>query len=271
MLQHYGVEHPVHEIQQIREILNHISFDTVVCWDLDNTLLQAKHELGSDQWFNALIRHILPKIPVSPLAIEWAISVYTHVQHLTQVQPVESVVIKLIRLMHQIGIPQYIVTARGAELGVTTLRQLQQVGIEFNPDHIIFCSGKNKAECLEVCLNSLPEYPRHVVMVDDKASHVHDIKLLAQNKRIRFSGFSYRHLDDKVSQFDMGQANYQLGLIYDELPPHIQKYIDTLAIMDGHPLPTIKQPFSFFVRGTEIGYGSHEALDDFSGKFTFSK
>ena len=264
MLQHYGEEHPVHEIHQIREILNHISFDTIVCWDLDNTLLQAKHELGSDQWFNAIIRHVLTKMSALPLAMEWAISVYTHVQHLTQVEPVESVVIKLIRLMHEIGIPQYIVTARGAELGDTTLRQLQHVGIEFNPNHIIFCSGKNKAEYLQSRLAFSPEYPRHVVMVDDKASHVHDIKRMAQNKRIRFSGFSYRHLDEKVSQFDMAQANYQLGLIYEELPSHIQNYIDTLNIIDGQPSPLTKKPFSFFVRGAEVGHGLHDASDELS-------
>jgi hypothetical protein len=264
MLQRYGVDHPVHEIHQIRQVLNHISFDSLVCWDLDNTLLQAKHELGSDQWFNAMISHVLKKMPSEPLAIQWALSVYTHIQHLTQVQPVEPVVIKMIRLMQEIGIPQYIVTARNNELVDTTLRQLQQVGLQFNKNNIIFCSGRNKAECLELFLDVLPRNPRHVVMVDDKASHVHDIKRLAQMKQMRFNGFSYRHLDHKVTHFDMGLANYQLSLIFDVLPHHIQEKIDHLMIMDDQPVSKIKQPFTFFMRGAEVSYGASDEIEESS-------
>ncbi len=41
----------------MRTILKHVSFDSVLLFDLDNTVIESQSELGSDQWFVQLCIH----------------------------------------------------------------------------------------------------------------------------------------------------------------------------------------------------------------------
>ena len=68
------------EIHSIREILKHISFDTVVYWDVDNTILQSASELGSDQWFCQLIDLATKQLGNTYAVIKEVIQIYHAVQ-----------------------------------------------------------------------------------------------------------------------------------------------------------------------------------------------
>lgn len=249
----YGEYQPIHEIHKVKEILNYISFDTLICWDLDNTLLQAKHELGSDQWFTCMMELVGRQLEKHPDAKAWAIEIYTQVQHLTQAHVVEENVVKYIKFFKDIGLPQLIITARGHDLKATSLRQLHENHLFFNEDQIIFCEGQSKAKALGQILPKLPSV-KHFIMVDDKASHVHDIQALARMLATRFNGFSYRHLDARVKQFDMKLASTQLKVLLEELPQQAREYILHLGLLQLAGKPNELSSFSYFSSGRHITY-----------------
>jgi hypothetical protein len=218
------------EIHSIREILKHVSFDTVVYWDVDNTVLQSASELGSDQWFCQLIALATAQLGNTHAVIEQVIQIYHAVQERILSMPVEHTTAKIIFLMQQIGIPQGIITARGACLRGTTERQLAEIGISIPPKNMIFCDGKSKANCLEAKMSVGQFKHSHFIMVDDKASHLKDMQVLAKRMGSRFHGFSYRHLDQKVRDFDIRYAHIQLQSLMPYLPAEVNRLIAKLDL-----------------------------------------
>lgn len=259
----YGEQHPIHEIHRIKEILEYISFDTLICWDLDNTLLQAKHELGSDQWFVCLMELVSRQLEKHPDAKVWALEIYTQVQHLTQTHVVEDNVVKYIKYFFSIGLPQLIITARSPELKQTTLRQLHDNKLLFSETEIVFCAGQSKAQALKNLLPTLP-YVKHFIMVDDKLSHLDDIQKMAKQMVMRYDGFSYRHLDDKVHRFDMKLASTQLRVLYEELPQHAREHIRNLELLQMGGLIKELSSFSYFADGRQIVYSPKDEEFDFN-------
>lgn len=259
----YGEQHPIHEIHRIKEILQYISFDTLICWDIDNTLLQAKHELGSDQWFVCLMEFASQQLEKYPEAKIWALEIYTEVQHMTQAHLVEDIVVKFIKYFQAIGLPQLIITARSPELKQTTLRQLHDNKLNFSEKELIFCAGQSKAEALKNILPQLP-HVKHFIMIDDKVSHVHEIQRMARQINMRYDGFSYRHLDDKVHGFDMRLASTQLRVLFEELPQNARAHINSLELLKMGGFIRELSSFSFFADGRHVVYSPKDEEFDYS-------
>ncbi len=236
----------VQEIHSIRDILKAISYDTTVIWDLDNTMQEAIHELGSDQWFRAMISLACDQIPDSNEACTLVCAVYHEVQHKTYTQAVEQVVVKINQFLRASGIHQEAITARSDFLKATTFRQLGENGIHFHEDEITFCGGKNKGEMYRLKLLNSRERPKHIIMIDDSLKHVQDMANAAREFGIPFTGFHYRHLDQKVSTLDMDNANYQLALIKHALPEETQTHIARLSLPHSVPPKLDAREFRFF-------------------------
>lgn len=45
------------ETTYISEVVKHLSPDTLIIFDIDNTLMEPVQEMGSDQWFRNQIEH----------------------------------------------------------------------------------------------------------------------------------------------------------------------------------------------------------------------
>lgn len=234
------------EINEVRHILKHISFDTVIFWDLDNTILQSKYDLGSDQWFCTLVSIAITQAGHHRDVIAKVVAIYHAVQERILSMPVEDATSKIIFLLHAIGIPQGVITARGQVLKEATLRQLGEIGISFLPDNMIFCDGKSKAECLEQKIKSYNCKYRHFVMVDDKVSHLTEMQALSERLGSKFHGFSYRHLDAKVAAFDMRYANLQLHALKRFLPCETQDLIHQLQLIQPQEQIKDLENFDFY-------------------------
>ena len=234
------------EIHEVREILKHISFDTIVFWDLDNTVLQSKYHLGSDQWFCQLLSLAIQQLGHSNEVINQVIAIYHSVQERILSIPVEHATLKIIFLLHEIGIPQGVVTARGQFLRDATMRQLDEIGIFFRPENMIFCDGNSKAERLRLHIKSSHDRYKHFVMVDDKASHLNGMQELANRIGLRFHGFSYRYLDEKVNAFDMRYANVQFHALKRFLPPETQALITQMNLIQPQEEIQDLENFDFY-------------------------
>jgi hypothetical protein len=260
------------ESQSITDLLQFLSFDTWFIPDLDNTLMESKIELGSDQWFDKSFEHANKNITDKVEAADRMLTLYHEVQHHLLMQPVEASTVWMIRAFQDIGIPEVPLTARSECLIETTQRQLRQIGIDFSrqkhvipgrielnkvgdttsvyQDGIIFCNGQNKGDCLETfvkkCLAlELIKMPTHFVMIDDKRKHVEKVAQAAQRMGVAFHGLRYGFLDQKVKQLDMGKAHTQLSELQEKLPPEAQLAITRLNF--PAPAPVVN-PTTFFAK-----------------------
>lgn len=123
VMERKGKDRNIQHIPKIRGILSGIDYDSIIVWDLDNTILQSRYELGSDQWYGALLG--IAQAQLGPkFCLDVLNKTYNEVQSLVDVQKVEHDTIKLINYFHQMGISQWLVTARNTGLYETTQRQL---------------------------------------------------------------------------------------------------------------------------------------------------
>lgn len=219
------------EANSIKDILKSIKpVKSLVIFDLDNTLITPKVALGSDEWFCAMLNHAMNRIADRNTALTVCLSVYHEVQKISRAEIIEDVARKLIRAFNDIGIPVLAVTARDECLRTATSRQLKEVGISFSKG-IVFCSGRNKGECLLERLNTI--HVRNVVMMDDKRKHLQDVGEILNRHNINFHGFRFGYLDEKVNNFNLSETFGQLREIKTLLPETIQEHVDLLTHGEG--------------------------------------
>lgn len=228
------------EIKSLHEALKSISFDTWVVLDLDNTVMESMLEVGGDQWFSSIFKHIIG----NGYSKEIAIDIYHEVQAYIKMKSVEPEIVKVIRALQDIGIPVIALTARNYDIRHSTIRQLNEIGINFNNSGIvkpeglafskgiIFCDGKNKGEALRDFLIKSQIRPKHITMLDDKGSYLEQVERILEGSRIRFDGLRYGFLDHKVTGFNVELARVQLAHLKRSLSPRVQGLIDDLNL--GH-------------------------------------
>lgn len=218
----------IFQIHSIKELLTsrHIQPNSVIYWDLDNTVYQPTKELGSDQWFEHFFLIAKSKLAAS-FQFELMLKTYNAIQAHVDVTHVEPQTIKIIKYLNAMGIQQGFLTARNNDLEQITIQQLQAVGIDAYEYPIIFCDGQDKGKML---MKKLSSTPSHIIMIDDKLKNIQNIEKVALENNISFSGFHYNFLLEKVTQFDIGFAHFQLSCIQHLLPHQVQNFIDALKL-----------------------------------------
>lgn len=250
----------ISESKLFREILKHIHFDTVVLCDLDNTVMEAKCELGSDQWFGALLKEAFANFPEEKeKSLIAALAIYNAIESIVKTQVIEDTTSKIINALQAIGLPVIAITSRGKMLQEATEGQLESCGIKFSHSQnlpkdnitledgddapfyangIIYCSGQNKGKCFSKFCEMTEIKPVNIAMIDDKKKHLEEV---SEVTRTKFSGVRYGFLDTKVANFNYGNSLEQLGAIKEFLPEDVQNYIDKIMIC-----PKPKNPDRFF-------------------------
>ena len=233
----------IEEIPNIKAALKHISYDTCLVLDLDNTVMESSLELGGDQWFNGMLKHAIQVETNSQIAFAAVILIYYAVQNHVRTKAVEPEISQIIRALQDIGVPVIALTARDHSIMQPTIRQLNAIGIDFSrcsipaegsvsyDKGIIFCNGQNKGAALDGFLKTCAYLPQHIVMLDDKKAHLAHVMDAVDALGIRFSGFRYGFLDEKVSQFDMHTASHQLAHLKKRLSPEVQAAIEQLKLI----------------------------------------
>ena len=219
------------ETTSIRDILDNISFDSIVVLDLDNTTITSSSDLGGESWFGKLIEHTSTLTLDKKESIGLVITVYNAVQYHIKAKPVEPNIVTIIKRLQDLGLPVIALTARGKEIIEPTLRQLDENGIHFDEDNIIFCDGGHKGDKLAAYLKQHSLQPGHILMVDDKKKHLDHVKESVEKLSIRFHGLRYGLLDQEIDKHDMTTAHAQLAHIKKHLPSDAQKAIEKLNLI----------------------------------------
>ena len=224
----------IKEAKTMNEALSSVDNDTVLIFDLDNTIIETIQALGSDQWVDYLkekYRKEYGETGESEEAIKAKVLVkvlddWKRVVRVTKVQPVEETTPELIRGLQAKGVRIMGLTARPVDLIGRTRSQLESVRVDLSKSTVspeeftlatspdvdfrakfsggILHSGNNPKGPLltKFLLEKLKLQPKKIVFVDDKKGNVESVEA-ALNKIQGLDHTSYRYggADKKVAGF----------------------------------------------------------------------
>jgi phosphoglycolate phosphatase-like HAD superfamily hydrolase len=219
------------EAPHFRQLRDHLTPDTLVLLDIDDTLLIPVQMLGCDEWFKYLCdKH--QKEGLSPLnALEKSLAEWEAVRHLTKMELVEPKTNEIVQELQKEGYRIMGLTTQGLALATRTVLQLQEQQIDLlvaapekediyltQQEHgvlyrhgILFTSGTKKGEALFQLLEKMGYAPKRIVFINDKASHLADVEAVAQKRGIPFIGLRYAYSDARKAAFRMDVAEYQFN------------------------------------------------------------
>ncbi len=207
------------------------SSNTLVVFDIDNTLGRPPTDLGSDQWFYANIERLKKEGKNFQEAVKHLVPIYLQIHQHTQMVPVENETVPLVRELQKKGITVIALTARSISLTNRTAAQLQQMGIDFSlnlpykfpivyePENgqpaiylggIIFVGNHDKGEVLVHWLEQTGISPHKVIFVDDKMKNIRSVEKALCKQHYPFIGIRYSRLDERVKNFNVWQADKEL-------------------------------------------------------------
>jgi len=214
----------VYEIKFMHEITPQIDSNTLVVFDIDNTVIEPTGNLGSDQWYYFLVNKFQNRFNLSEYdAHRKAEPMWNMAQSYIKTQAVEEETSQIIARLQENNIYVMALTARSSHIAEITRQQLLENNIDFQkyaPDldktSLVFSKnliyekgilyqgeGYNKGKTLVSFLEHINFKPKNIVFIDDKVkntAHVH--KALEELGNIGHIEFRYANTDDKVKEFN---------------------------------------------------------------------
>lgn len=236
----------IHQVKHIMEAIRTVDPNTLLIFDLDNTVMESSQMLGSDQWYGYLVRAYQERGLTKEDAVDRAIAQWIVIQRTSEMQPVERATPTLIRAMQQSNVRVMALTARPTQLEKRTLTQLKKIGVSFmlHPVHrtevslpfkngtakysqgVLFVGAKlNKGVVLGAFLKKISLKPKRVAFVDDKLKHVKDVGQALSKMKVAYTGFRYGATDAKVKAFDPWVAAVQFRYFRKILPDEAARRI----------------------------------------------
>lgn len=224
----------VHEIQSMEEIVPFIDDDTLVVFDIDNTLIEPYNFLGSDTWYYYLVDY-LQKVHnlTNDSARRQAEDIWNRTQPLVKCKAVERATPELIASLEKQGNGVMALTARSYASKEITKKQLEPNKIYLtNPpvkedveldalmstrysEGILYVGeGQNKGKALVDFLKVTHLRPKKIVFVDDKKKHTNEVNdALNAFGDVVHHEFRYGNTDKRVENYLIN-----IALLHGEAP-----------------------------------------------------
>lgn len=217
------------EIASFKEVLPHITDDTLVLLDIDDTLMINVQMLGTDEWFHHRMNCFL-KSGMSPSdALEKAVAEDEAIQHISKMKIVEQGTETIIEALQEQKCVVMGLTTRGFGIAKPTIRQLLELKIDLaksapSPcDHyaeveehgvlykkgILFTGGTHRGEALFQFCDAIGLRPKRIVFINDKATHLAQVDEVAKNRQVPFLGLRYGYSDVRKASFQLEIAECQ--------------------------------------------------------------
>lgn len=218
----------IRECSSIQETLEEAAPDTLLIFDLDNTLYRTKQMLGSDEWFYEYYMSQQRKLKDKDEALASCLDLWHAIQAVTQVQPMEPSTAAIIRQLQDQGFTVMALTTRSSQIAYTTQQQLNSIGIDMRksaPTSTAFClqsmpqvqfkrgvlftSGQHKGRALKQFLSQTSIHPKKIVFVDDKLSNIRETATIGE-EGIEFLGLRFNGNDQNTKNYNSSVASMQL-------------------------------------------------------------
>lgn len=232
-----GVIRCISDSDDITEFLPHITPNTLVVIDLDNTTMYSKTQYGTDQWY---YRNIVMKEVDKGFTLDEAIlrtyPQWVFAQQHNEVIPVDKRIPGIISDLQSKGVPILGLTSREPIVAIPTVKQLNSIGVDFSKsklsdlkpsfsapyspafyEGVIFVHDLNKkGEILDQFLAQIPEEELtidKIVFIDDRMSHIENVMKYAEDRNCGFFGLRYSKSDEHVKGLNVAIAEKQLEIL----------------------------------------------------------
>ena len=217
------------ESDHLSTILDHINHsNTLVVFDIDNTLVHPKEELGSDEWFYYLVSKKEAEGFDSMTAVHYYLPTLVYAVFNVDVEPTEKNIPELITYLTDNNVAVMALTARSFFIAERTIEQLHNLDINFfiptvSPndflipttypcfykDWILFTGTSDKGEILTYFFDIMDYHPEMVIFIDDKMKNVVSVEKALQKNSIPCIGIRYSGCDERVKNFDPAKSELQ--------------------------------------------------------------
>ncbi|MFT5139624.1 MAG: hypothetical protein ACI9H8_001603 [Lysobacterales bacterium] len=230
---------------------------TLVVFDIDNTLLAMEQGLGADQWYEWQ-KELANEDPCHVQAVENRLAIQGSLFFASAMRPTQPDSAALLRSIQDSGIRVIALTSRGVEFRLSTFRELRRNGFDFRrtaigpdggwdetfipvhgirparyEDGVFLTAGQHKGVMLKDLLDkSNTPLPSAILILDDKQANLDAIVETFSALDVPVRAWRYSGEDENVANFNPDQAYEML----EELLPAmrtIQKVFGT----DHYDLP----------------------------------
>jgi hypothetical protein len=209
----------IRTISSMQELLPLVDQNTILVFDIDNTVLRPTQTFGSDQFFRYIEQGARDRGMTAAEAKAWALNTATAFQPRSPVVPVEQMTPELIRDYQERGITVFALTARPAIWADATVRQLRSLGVEFSKtaparvdlnEGIHFQTpGGEKGPDLVKLLGRFRANGEKVVFVDDRPNNAESVDKALTATGVPNLSLRYSAADHWVNSFDARVAELQ--------------------------------------------------------------
>jgi hypothetical protein len=222
------------ESNRLATILKYINplNNTLVIFDIDNTITHPEIEFGSDEWFCHKIAQKKAEGFDDLTAIYYVLPLLFYAQFNINLEPTEDGIPELIQYLTENGIAVMALSTRSLPIVERTLEQLDNIDIHFCmpdiephdlilPMHhpcfykngILFAGNNDKGEALHTFFEMMNYQPDAVIFIDDKLKYLHSVEKALEKYEIPFVGIRYSGCDERVKNFDPNKSVAQLHAI----------------------------------------------------------
>ena len=219
------------ESNSIEDVLKHVTDDSLVVFDLDDTLVVADNEsgVGTSRWFEETVHRDCKENGVSiEEAIERFMPSWFAIHNRIGLRPVEKKTLQVITDLQERGIRIMGLTVRGIPMAKRTEVQLREAGISishntiykescdiivndkkyghFHAGVVFLEEGARKGEVLFAFLDKIGYSSSHILFVDDHERHVNSVADLARQKGVSLVAILYGAEDYRKKQFNPALA-----------------------------------------------------------------
>lgn len=240
------------EIKSIREILPHADEETVVIFDVDDTLLESKLQWGRTEWYRRHVNQFISSGMKTQEAHLHFYPTWIEVQKVCPIQTVERATRPVIEELQQRGVRVMAMTHRHVSIKDVTFGQFQKLGIDFTincvhegtleieaehptiyQDGALFvCDLNGKGEIFQKFLKTTGLKAKKILFINDNQFNVQDVEKALSVWEGEYIGFFYNRADRK--NFDAVIAETQFQLL---LPKPVEKVIDKVKDCEKEEKP----------------------------------
>jgi hypothetical protein len=120
----------VRETTDLKSLEKEVTAGTLVCFDLDNTLIRAEQMLGSDQWWDDVVYELAASGLSGRDATIKAYQIWLPLQTTSRFIPVQPTARQSCAVSRKRGVKVLGLTARPSMFASLTYRQLASIGID---------------------------------------------------------------------------------------------------------------------------------------------
>jgi FMN phosphatase YigB (HAD superfamily) len=232
------------EMNKMEKVVALADQDTLLVFDLDNTIIEQDQMLGTIQWYYYMLDKLTSEGNSKEQAVETADRLWTEINRKSGVHSVEINTPALVRMAQDDNIKVLGLTARAPEDIDISLGQLNSIGVDFSRhpvyakrlifkrkfksatyyQGILFVGYYNKGMVLNYFLDRVKYTPKKVVFVDDKLKNVRNVDQALKERGIECLCIRYGAADRKVKAFKPSVADVQLNyfgkILSDEAAEH---------------------------------------------------